>query len=67
MKKVCRQNFPLDNLAPMYYNEYRKKKGINKMKGLFEKILWWILEKRGITWGDEVEKPFDKFIWGLIK
>lgn len=37
------------------------------MKNFFEKILWWILEKRGVTWGDKVEKPFDKFIWGLIK
>ena len=26
------------------------------MKNFFEKILWWILEKRGITWGDKVEK-----------
>lgn len=37
------------------------------MKNFFEKILWWILEKRRITWGDKIEKPVDKFIWGLIK
>lgn len=31
MKKVCRQNFPLDNLALMCYTNYRKKKGNRKM------------------------------------
>lgn len=35
MKKVCRQNFPLDNLASMCYNDYRKKKGMTTMRKEF--------------------------------
>lgn len=31
------------------------------------KIVYKILEWRGIKWGDKIEKPFDKFLWRLIK
>lgn len=30
------------------------------------KFILWILEKRGLRWGDRVEKPFDRFLLKLI-
>lgn len=30
------------------------------------KIIYWILEKRGITWGSKIEKPLDKFLYSLL-
>lgn len=34
---------------------------------MINKLIFFILEKRGITWGDIIEKPFDKFLWKLVK
>ena len=31
------------------------------------RFLAWILKLRGYSWGDVIEKPFDKMIWRLMK
>jgi hypothetical protein len=31
------------------------------------KTVMLILNLRGIHWGDKIERPFDKWIWGFVK
>ena len=34
---------------------------------MINKIIFWVLTKRGLTIGDMINKPFDKILWRLVK
>lgn len=31
-----------------------------------KQFIYWLLEKRGISWGDKITKSFDKFLYSLL-
>jgi hypothetical protein len=49
-------------LTPMRVATPTIVEGVKKMN----RIIYWLLAKRGITWGSKVEKPLDKFLFSLL-